>query len=474
MQQAQPRPVPQIQAQQRTLRLAWSVLLGFFALFIGLFAWVVATGWRFYVDATDVQPSTLIIRDNADLVTWQPCGRTIFQGAVDQQELSPCDVVRIATTAGYGQAATIELFDRSTLDLWAGTDLTFVRAETTRWNNRLQQITLRQSGGYVRYDLRADQAYQQVRFIVEASNARIQLQPGGSYSIELRPTRRLFQALNAEGDLVSANIVADVAVRSGRAWIYDSTGNVTQLVERQRVEISPNGRPEPAIPARWELIADGSFTQFNEAEYNNTTLLDQPGLPKSTTWQVYSGGAAGTPGGYFRLGPTCRPPQTNFTCDLVDRRTAAWFYRSGGQTASFITGIRQNFGVNGEGLDISEYRSLAFSAWVRVLGQSLEGTGVQGSECPVMIRFLGKRNDPTDDEHERVLCAFSISEGSSFVQAPGLIYRPLEPYGWYQITFDLRDAEWFPDYRYLRGIQIYANGHDYDVRVAELSLIGEQ
>jgi hypothetical protein len=474
MEQTQPRSALPTQAQQRTLRLAWVVLLSFFALFGGLFAWALANGWRYFVDAHDVRPSTLIMRGNADLVTWQPCGRTIFQGAVDQQLLNPCDAVRIATSAGYGQAATIELFDRSTLDLWAGTDLTLVQAETSRWNNRLQQITLRQNGGYVRYDLHADQPYQQVRFAVQVSNATIQLQPGGSYSIELRPTRRLFQVLDSNGNLVMANLVADVAVRSGRAWVYTPGGDVTQLVAQQRVEISPNGMPEPAIPARWELIADGSFTQFNEAEYNNTTLLNQPTLAKADTWQVYSGGAAGTPGGYFRLGPTCRPPQTNFTCDLAERRIAAWFYRSGGQTASFITGIRQNFGVNGEGLDISEYRSLAFSAWVRILGQSLEGTGVQGSECPVMIRFLGKRNAPTDDEHERVLCAFVEPQEATVVKAPGIIYRPLEAYNWYRITFDLRDAEWFPDYRYLRGIQIYANGHDYDVRVAELSLMGEQ
>ena len=35
---------------------------------------------------------------------------------------------------------------------------------------------------------------------------------------------------------------------------------------------------------------------------------------------------------------------------------------------------------------------------------------------------------------------------------------------------DLRAADWLPDYRFLRSIQIYANGHDYDSRVAEVSI----
>ena len=474
MQQAQPRPLPRAEAQQRTLRLAWMTLLGFFVLFMSLLVWAIYSGWRFYDEATDVQPSTLIVRGSVEWVTWQPCGRTIFQRAVDQQRLLPCDTVRIAESAGYGQAATIELFDRSTLDLWAGTDLAFVQADTTRWNDSAEHVVLQQSSGYVRYDLRNDQPFRSVRFQVRVSGALVELEPGGSYSIELHGTARKVQILSPGGDRLIADQVADVAVRSGRAWVYGANGDTVQLVERQRVEIGPTGAPERPIPARWELISDGGFSRFSEPEYNNTTLLNQPILPKADTWMVYGIGAQGVANGYFRLAPTCRPPQTDSNCTLAERRTAAWFYRTGGQTTSFITGVQQNFGVNDQGVDISEYRSLAFSVWVRVLTQSLEGTGFQGSECPVMIRFVAKRDAPTDDEHERVLCAFVQPENSAAVRSNGLVYRQLEPYRWYQITFDLRDAEWFPDYRYLREIQVYANGHDYDGRVAELSLIGEQ
>jgi hypothetical protein len=53
-------------------------------------------------------------------------------------------------------------------------------------------------------------------------------------------------------------------------------------------------------------------------------------------------------------------------------------------------------------------------------------------------------------------------------------YIPVERYKWYRLTIELRDPEWFPDYYCLTNIEIYANGHDYDSRVADISLIGSQ
>jgi hypothetical protein len=229
------------------------------------------------------------------------------------------------------------------------------------------------------------------------------------------------------------------------------------------------------VPARWELVRDGGFSQYGELLYNNTTLADLT-APRSDTWQVY-----GTPElpqenrGYFRLSQICRPPEVNNYCDADERRTAAWFYRVGGQTTGFTTGIEQEFGLNGEGVDISEFRSLKFSFWTRVLGQSLRDVGDRGSECPVMVHLLAKRSSPADPEEERVICIYTSADDQPLgVADPGVRYYRIDRANWHQFSFDLRAADWLPDYRYLRSIQIYANGHDYDSRVAEVSIIGEQ
>jgi hypothetical protein len=60
------------------------------------------------------------------------------------------------------------------------------------------------------------------------------------------------------------------------------------------------------------------------------------------------------------------------------------------------------------------------------------------------------------------------------VTEDGMIYYSVTESEWAKISFNLRDEEWLPDYRYLRRIQIFAQGHDYDSRVAEVSLVGEQ
>ncbi|NTV63377.1 MAG: hypothetical protein HGA65_07540, partial [Oscillochloris sp.] len=179
--------------------------------------------------------------------------------------------------------------------------------------------------------------------------------------------------------------------------------------------------------------------------------------------------------GFFRLASICRPPSTDNRCANEDRRTAAWFYRAGGQTTGFTTGIRQSVGNNSSGVDISEYRTLKFSLWARVLDQSIEDVGDRGSECPVMIRFLARQDSPDDPDHERVVCIYTDSnEQPPRVQDSDVFYYKIQKAQWAFFEVNLRDTTWLPNYRYLQGIQIYANGHDYNSLVAEVSLIGEQ
>jgi hypothetical protein len=258
--------------------------------------------------------------------------------------------------------------------------------------------------------------------------------------------------------------------------VLGANGDAVLLRERERVLVDAAGSPGLAVPARWELVRDGGFSQFSEKEYNNTTS-DDPMLPRSDSWIVY--GIPELPPenrGFFRLSQICRPPAVNDSyCGPADRRTAAWFYRVGGQVSGFTTGIRQELGPAGEGIDISEFRSLRLNLWARVLFQSLDSVGDQGSECPVMVRLLAKRFSPADPEEERVICVFTSADGTPpAVTAPGVQYELVNLAEWTEFSIDLRDPRWLPDYRYLRSIQIYANGHDYDSRVAEVSIVGEQ
>ena len=474
MQRTEPvRPNLHSVAQRRTLRLAWITIFGFFGLFLLLAGWAFYAGRQFYLSATNLREATLVVRGPTEWVSWQPANRSIFQGIHDKQVIGEGDSVRVVTKAGYGQIASIRLFDESQIDLWAGADLRLDILQTTRWSDRLQEVTIRQSGGYARYDLRIGQPYRQVRFRVVVGDATIDLMPGGSYSVALQPPTRIAHV--TPGASIQPFTV-DVAVRSGRATVNGVRSSGVVLGTRQRVEIDQAGVPGLAVPARWELIRDGGFSQFSEAEYNNTTLSNESTLLRSTSWQVYSGPPLpAQQQGFFRLSSICKPPMVDNTCASLDRRTAAWLYRAGGQTSGFTTGIRQQLGQDGGGVDISEYRSLTFSLWARVIAQSIEDVGDRGTECPVMIRILARQESPDDADQERVVCIYTDANTQPpRVRADDVLYYQVPKATWIAFRFNLRDLDWLPDYRYLQAIQIYANGHDYNAMVADVSLVGEQ
>ncbi|WP_322513411.1 hypothetical protein [Chloroflexus sp.] len=464
-------PDERLIAQRRTLRIAWLTLFVFLGLFLTLVTLAVLSVRQWYLAATDTQKATLVVRSVNESIVWQPAGRTIFQGTRDQQELGEGDVLRALPNAGYGQVASLRLFEGSQLDLWAGAELRLAELRTTRWHSGTLQVTLEQTGGYVRYDLRDGQPFQTVRFTVLLGDAQVELLAGGSYSIGLYPPER--RVIRIDG---RPAWVADIAVRSGSAIVTGVVGQPVRLVAGQRVEVDPSGLPGLPVPARWELIRDGGFSLFSEAEYNNTTRADDPTLPRATTWQV-----SGTPNlplperGFFRLAMVCQPPSDSSNCPPEYRRTAAWFYRTGRQVNGFVTSIRQLLGVQGAGVDVSEFRSLVFSLWARVDYQSLPAAGDRGTECPVMIRIVARRSSPADPDEERVVCIYTAASDDELrVRADGVFYQRIEPATWAQFRVDLRAEGWLPDYRYLRSVEIYANGHDYDARVTDVSLVGAQ
>jgi hypothetical protein len=473
--------VEHLQTVRRTdprqiVRLAWLVVLVAFGLFCSAMTTSGYLFWSYRTNATVEQNATLIVREPTPLewANWKRKDRTAFEQPLARDiTVSEGDRVRINSQAGYGQAASMRLFDQSRLDLWAGADLVLEELQTSQWNDQVQRVVLRQKGGYVRYDLRGDQPYRQVFYQVRVGETLVDLAPGGSYSIEVLPQEPERRILVATGEAL-ALLRADIAVRSGRAEVQGSVHTVI-LTAGQRVEVDPVGTPSLPVPARWELIRDGNFNRYTEEEYNNTTASDTSNLLRASTWEV-SGQRVdprATPNGFFQLAKSCPPPDPTLDCDPREWRNVANFIRAGGETKPFITSVSQTLGVNRQGVDISEYRSLVFSAWVRVLHQSVPLTGERGSECPVMLRFTGKKNNPADPRQQSVLCIYSSSDPTlEPVESPEITYQRVEPYTWYHVELQLRDENWLPDFKYLESIQIDANGHDYNSHVTGISLIG--
>jgi len=239
------------QARGRVSRLAWLVVLSAFLICCTSLSSLFYVGWRYYVDATNPQQALLIVRtDFIDSITWTSRGSARPAAVSDKQVLDEGGELRIAKLAGspYGQAASVRLFDETVLDMWAGADIVLQTLRTSRWSGLVQHVTVAQQDGYVRYDLRGGQPYQQVAFHVNVGGALVELQPGGSYSIEVRSPERLVFAI---GGVATGASRVDVAVRSGEAVVTGRGRNIT-VTAGKKVTIDAIGTPSDLATARWE------------------------------------------------------------------------------------------------------------------------------------------------------------------------------------------------------------------------------
>jgi len=458
---------------------AWLVLLVFFGTFCTIVASSVWLGWRYYTTATmPVLGAVLRSHVNTGVVIQSrgqlsPSSLERLPGQRDPcpesrdicVPLSEGESVKSRREAGYGPVASMVLPDETHIQLWAsptGADLTLERYQVSQWNNNHQEVVLFQRSGYARFDLADHQPYQHVDYTVQIDTATsIDLVPGGSYSVYV-PSDEAghLPAVTADG----RSLLVEVAVRKGQAYVVRGQRRVA-IRPGEKLQVSTNGSIDPPIPAVWELIADSGFTQYRQQNMYHEGSL---------TWRQYWNENApdltdDEKKASFSIIRACRP-ETPDLCTAEDQVFIGQFRRDGGQTRPFTTGIFQELDV-----DVSEYTSLRLKGWVRVLEQSIPGTGAQGSECPIMIQLIYKPTSPTDQEQQRYICVYSTTNGEK--QLPDLQvirYRPVPPYTWYQIDIELRGDTLIKQARYLQTIRIEARGHDYLAEVTGFSMVGQQ
>lgn len=455
----------------RPQAVAWIYLIVFFSIFCALVASGVYMGWRYYSSATTSRASIVSVNAGSGTVGHRVKGG--LRPDIPQTKLPGCDKVCFELRegesvtaypeAGYGPAASVVLPDKTQVDLYghpSGADLTLLTYRVSRWTSDRQDVVLQQNAGYARYDVQADQPYEAVSYVVQVGkNTTVRLDPGGSYSIDVLrgPDGTLRPRL-----VGTPPLLAEVAVRSGSATVHSSIRQVS-IRPGEKVEVDTSGVPGEPAPAAWELVADGNFNQHTSDEYNQ---------PKGTdTWSISSVPAQEmTPSemnGYFSVSPKC-PPVKGDVCDPQEDTPVAQFFRQGGQTKPFITGITQTLNV-----DVSEYtQSLRLSAWVRVQYQSLKSAGVASSECPITIRLIYKRTSPADQDEEYAACVYSGEEIAQRSLDIGY-YDRVSTDAWSRLEIDLRADPRLKDVRYLRTIRIEARGHDYISEFTDVSLVGK-
>mgnify|MGYP001281157395 CR=1 FL=1 len=460
---------------------AWIMLVGFFALFCTIVAVLGIAGWRYYTSATiAIDGSLLRSHVNAGVVI-QSRGQLVGT-SIERlpAESDPCpgeadicspvnegDSIKTKPEAGYGPVASLILPDTSQIDFWAhpaGGDLVIESIRGSAWTYEHQEVRLQQIAGYVRYDIADTQPYADVDYLVDLGNGiLVQLAPGGSYSINMpQPHEQSLQPVTTNG----LPLYAEVAVRDAGRAIIENGGRRISLAPDQLVQITADGSLSMPQPAAWQLIADADFEQFDEQNQYNTGSLT---WRRAWNWDVPNMTDA-EKNGRFMVVRGCRP-ETPDLCTPEEQVNIGQFRRDGGQTRPFTVGIEQTLDV-----DVSEFRSLRLTGWVRVLTQTVALTGIAGSECPMMIQLVYKLTSPTDQQENRYFCMYTTTDPKLAIpQDVGQIrYRSVPLFQWYRLDVELRDDSLMQQARYIQQVRVEARGHDYLVEFSGLSLTGIQ
>ncbi len=176
--------------------------------------------------------------------------------------------------------------------------------------------------------------------------------------------------------------------------------------------------------------------------------------------------------------PSDQPPG-EYLSQIFEGRMTLRLERYGGATTHGRTSCSQTFGsnaldVNASGLD---YLSLRANFYIR--HQSLDTCGVDGSECPLALRidYLNQDGNPEKWFHgfyaQRESSTFPLICTGGCVQE----HEYVNEQSWY--TYDSGNLlNLFPNseanLNSIVGIMFYASGHEYDVQVSEVALLGRQ
>jgi hypothetical protein len=236
-------------------------------------------------------------------------------------------------------------------------------------------------------------------------------------------------------DVLVGSDETQVRVRSGSGQVLAQGREVT-VNGGERVTVATDRPPDLPVPDTLNLVLNGRFDGRLTPPWQDYVNLSQPDL---------------TPGKVAQ--------------EQVGQRDVVRFTRKTEDNAPNEVGLRQEINR-----DVQGYDSLVLRFDLQLLNQSVPGGGYQASEYPVMARI-----DYTDIYGKDLYWVqgfyyLDLPSGVTWVspttrgeQVPSGVWYTYESPNLFQLLQDTRPAR-------INKITIYAAGHDYDSRVADLAL----
>lgn len=379
-----------------------------FGVWCTLAGFLAATGWTYRRNATESPPAILTVDRG-----------TVFYGSpstADQMRARPGMTADEGglIEVGENSRASLDLFDGSSVQVMGNTRMELSMLRVGKFNAEHTRLILGIYQGAAHFNITGRLPHDR-EVVIQTPHGKVSLSKG-EYLVWVQE----------DGTRVSSY--------TGQAKA-GADENAVRIRDAQRALLSIDGIPRGPFPIAENLLWNGDFTR----QFQGWTMLDkgEPGRPD--------------------IGGTRRLIEETIAGRRVN---ALQITRDTDKDTHNETGIVQEINR-----DVSAYRTIAVTAWIKVNQSSLSGGGYLGSEYPMMFRV-----NYTDEQGGRP----GWTHGFYFANAE---MRPTEngelvaQGEWYPFLGRLTDLPDRPVF--IRSIEVLSAGHDFDALIADLRLVAE-
>lgn len=395
-------------AGARARRRAWICLGAAFAVWCAIAGVLLATGLNYRRNATEAPPALLNVERGT--VFYESVGTSDQVRARPGMNADEGSVIEV----GDNSRANLELFDGSTIRVLGNSRLELSTLRVGKFNSEHTRIVLGMVQGAAHFTVAGKLPF----------NRELVLNtPYGPLSL-------------AKGEYL-------VWVQKDGARISSYTGRAkagaddqaVRIRDGQRALLPVDGFPRGPFALAENLLRNGDFAR----QLQGWTMLDigEPGRPD--------------------IGGTRRLVEEMIAGRKVQ---ALHIVRDTQKDTHNETGIVQEIER-----DVSAYRNVAVTAWIKINSASLSGGGYLGSEYPVMFRvqYTDERGGRPGWSH-----GFYYANPENRPTDSGEIIAQGE---WFPFLGRLSDLPDRPVY--IKSIEVLSAGHDFDAVIADIRLIAE-
>ena len=343
----------------------------------------------------------------------------LSSSVVDGQSVSLEESLTISTD-DTSQAILI-FTDDSSLTMYGDTTVVLHEAQEPRFgiSSNPTNISVEVHQGRVRAT--ASRGREDLSFDINTPDAAVEFDQG-SFSVEV----------SEDG--------TQVTTRLGQAQVVGN-GKLVKLNQGQRAVVGPEIPLSHPLPSAQNLLEDSSFS---------VSLTD--------TWEIYS--------------INLNEEEVTTTAGIANfQDQPVLSLRSEGQD-----NIHTEIGViQRVEKDVRDFQSVRVFAEVRLINQSLQGGGSQGSEFPIMLHVAYKDAEGNDRDWFHGFYYEPAPDNYILYDQPDNSSERIARFLWYPYeSVNLLTTLGPTKPAFIKSIRIYASGWMYDAMVANISLLAEE